>query len=331
MTLSGTVRLAAAGLLAITGCQRPTSAPAQGATGADAVDGGPGTPVKTALIERATVPLLVTAPGHTDALEQQKIRAPFKGTLVRLLVADGDHVQAHQVVAELVSQDSEAALVGAEALLTAAQSPPQRLDGERAVELARRGLVRAQLRAPKAGVVVSHGADEGSLVSEAQDLIALAVSSTFFFRAELVQTELPRIRAGEGATVRLASVLEPLRGVVHGILPAASPTDLSAPVRIDFVGGSPERLGLFGTVTINVGEHAGVLVVPTASLLRDDVSGIQRLALVKSGGRAHWEVVTTGVESGGRTEVSGPTLAPGQAVIVAGQVGLPEGARVEVE
>jgi hypothetical protein len=79
-----------------------------------------------------------------------------------------------------------------------------------------------------------------------------------------------------------------------------------------------------------VGERTGVAVVPDAAVLRDDVSGVSRLCLV-GGGKAHWIDVATGAKDAGRTEIVSPPLADGQAVIVSGLVGLPEGKSVSVE
>lgn len=295
---------------------------------AAAVDGG--TPVKVAPVVRATLTLTVSGPGHTDALEQQKVRAPFKAILRQLRVQDGDHVRDGQVLAVLASQESEAALIGARAMLRAAHTPQQRDDARRALQLARRGVVEAVLRAPEAGVVLSHGADEGALVAEAQDIVSLAATDSFVFLASIVQTDLPRIHRGEPARVLLAARPGVLDGKVHGVLAAASAADLAAPVRIDLAPASvPKALGLFGTAVISVGERRDVLVVPQAAVLRDDIDGVQRLALVADG-KAHWERVTPGASAGGRVEIAAPPLRPGALVIVDGQVGLPEGAKVLV-
>jgi len=290
-----------------------------------------GTPVKVATVERATLALTVSGPGHTDALVQQKVRAPFKGILKELRVMDGDQVRKGQILAVLVSQESQSALTGAEALLRAARTPEEQSDARRAVQLAREGLVPAYLRAPEAGVVVSHGADEGSLVAEAQDLVSMAAGDSFVFRADIVQTDLGRIRVGQPAEVHLAIGSSTLLGKVHGILPAASANDLTAPVRIDFSSSAPpERLGLFGTAIITVGTRQDVPVVPAPAVIRDDVTGDSHVALV-SQGKAHWQRVTTGVAQAGRVEIVQPPLESGAQVIVQGQVGLPDGAPVHVE
>ena len=51
------------------------------------------------------------------------------------------------------------------------------------------------------------------------------------------------------------------------------------------------------------------------------------MALIENG-HVHWVEVRTGIASGGMVEITAPKLEPGSEVIVAGQVGLPEGAPV---
>jgi multidrug efflux pump subunit AcrA (membrane-fusion protein) len=120
--------------------------------------------------------------------------------------------------------------------------------------------------------------------------------------------------------------------VVHAVLPAASSENLSAPVSLDFTGGdAPVEVGLFGTARIVVGVRRDAVVVPAAALLRDDVYGTSRVALVGEDSIAHWVSVTPGLVADARVEIIAPRLAAHSRVIVSGQVGLPEGARVRVE
>lgn len=332
--------LIAAALLALASCtKQPTTAQRVTAAQEAEIDAGeaddaaaPATPVKIAEVVRTDLSVEVSAPGRTAAIAVQQVRAPFAGTLRALLVVDGDRVRAGQVVARMVSQNSQAALEGAQAMLRAARTPQQRSDAERALVLAQRGLVELALRAPEAGVVVSHGYSAGSLLA-ANDVIAtIATIGSFVFIAELVQDDLPRIHPGQHASITLAARPAPLDGVVHGIIPAASAANLTVPVRIDFRGGAfvPTAIDLFGTARITVGEHRDVLAVPTAAVLRDDISGIERVAVVQAG-RAHWVEVHTGVTQRGLMELRSPSLPAGEHVITMGQVGLPEGARVHAE
>jgi len=315
------------------GCSgRGDASPARaGSGGADSASAAAATPVRVAAASRATLSVTVSGPGRTDALRQLRVRAPFTGTLVSLAVADGDRVQRGQTIGAVVSRNSEAALAGARAMLDAARTSREQDDARRALELAQQGLVRRPLRAPEAGVVLSHTASQGDLVNEGDEILTIAAAGSTVFVAQIAQGDLPRIRPGQPATIELAARSSPLAGVVHGILPAASSADLTAPVRVDFAGtGSPAGLGLFGTARIVVSEVRDALVVPAAAVLRDDIYGTSRVALVAPDMRVRWATVTPGITQGQLVQIVSPGLAAGDQVIVSGQVGLPDGSPVRI-
>lgn len=291
------------------------------------------TPVHMAVVERGNLAITATGPGRTSALDLQKIRAPFTGVVTLLRVAVGDRVGTGQVVAAVVNQPSQAALIGAEAMLRGAATPGQRSDAERALVLARQNLVATQLRAPRAGVVVSRGASQGDLVSQGDSILSIASAGSIVFVAQIAQNDLAQVRLGQRASVTLPGQVGAVPGIVHGLLPADTNSVMTVPVRIDFssspqTAGAPIQTGLFGTAEIVVGERFAVPIVPAAAVLRDDISGTSRIALVTPAGLAHWVNVTTGATQSGKIEVRYPALAPGQRVIVSGQVGLPEGSKV---
>jgi len=290
------------------------------------------TPVRAAEVTRGSVQVTVAGPGRTQALRELHVRAPFTGQLVALDVNDGDSLRAGATVGAVVSQNSYAALEGAKAMVASARTPEEQADAARALELAQAGLVRQALRTPKAGVVLSHKANAGDFVSEGDEIATLAEAGSIAFVAQIGQSDLPAIHPGVEATVELAAEGKALPGVVHGALPAASSENLSVPVRIDFTGPTPDvGVGLFGTARITVAEHRDVLMVPRAALLRDDVTGISRVALIAPEGAVHWVEVTPGASAHELIEVEAPALEAGARVVVSGQVGLPEGARVRVE
>ncbi|MDQ2980324.1 MAG: efflux RND transporter periplasmic adaptor subunit [Acidobacteriota bacterium] len=289
-------------------------------------------PVKVAPIARRTLAEVISGPGHTAALMQQKVRAPFAGTLVELKVADGDSVRRGQAVGSVVSRETEAALTGAREMLREARTPAERADAERAVLLAERNLVRKPLIASADGPVLSHAAASGDRVTEDQEILTIEDSSSNVFLADIPQNDLARVRPGQTASVDLGGGRAAIAGAVHGILPSANPADFTGPVRIDFPRPPAARLpiGLFGTARITVGEHRDAVVVPDAAVLRDDVTGESRIAVV-AGGRLHWIAVKPGLRADGATEVSAPEAPPGAQVVVSGMVGLPEGKAVAVQ
>lgn len=303
---------------------RADSAPADtlGAGGSGA------TPVRVDTVAARDLEELIEAPGETRALRRARVRAPFTGRLVRLAVSDGQSVAAGDTLGAVVSQNGEAALEGARSMLASAATASDSDDARRALELARAGLVRRPLVAPAPGLVVSHEADEGDFVSEGDPLVTLVRRGSVVFVASVGQTDLARVRPGQRVRVELPARGGAVDGRVHGLLPPASSRAFSAPVRIDLAAGAGLAPGLFGTARVVVGVRRGAASVPEDAVLTNDITGTRRVALVDEEGRAHWVDVRTGVREGGWVQIVSPVLSPGRVVIVSGQVGLPEGARV---
>jgi len=288
------------------------------------------TPVVAASVAARDLAVVVSAPGKTAALNQQKVRAPFAGTLTALTVSDGDRVRRGQVVGTVVSRESEAALSGAREMLREAHSPTERADAERAVALAEQNLVRKPLMASADGAVLSHAASAGEKVSEDEEVLTIEDASTVVFVADVPQTDLARIREGQRATVQLGSDPRAIAGTVHSILPGANAAYFTGPVRVDLPAAAARlALGLFGMARVVVGERPGALVVPDAAVLKDDVTGVTRVASI-AGGKIHWLDVKPGLRQDGLTEITGAPLQPGAQVAVSGMIGLPEGKSVAV-
>jgi RND family efflux transporter MFP subunit len=320
-------------LALLAGCSgHEDAAPGAETANADAADPASATPVRVTEVVLGTIELTVSGTGRTEALRALRIRAPFTGRLVSLEVADGDRVRKGDAIGAIVAQNSDAALEGARAMLAAARTEPERSDAARAVELAQSALVRHPLRAPAAGVVLSHTSSAGDFVSEGDEIATIADGSSVVFVAQVVQSDLREIEPGQPAEIEISAQSEPLAGVVHGVLPTASSENLNAAVRVDFQPrAEPLAVGLFGTARITVAEHRDVLIVPTSAVLRDDVTGISRAAVLAADGTIHWIEVTAAARQADRVEVTGPGLAAGARVVVSGQMGLPEGARVRIE
>jgi RND family efflux transporter MFP subunit len=323
-------RAAAAALVVLLGvsCRRETGDPEAGEgkekpAPAEAV----AVPVRVAPVAKAALSRIVSAPGQTNVLAQQKVRAPFAGTLVELTVTDGDAVRRGQTVGAIVARETAAALDGAREMQRTARTPEEKADADRAVAIAERNVIRAPIRAEADGVVMAHAAAAGDRVSEDQELLTIAERDSLVFVANVAQSDLVSVRRGEPVSVELAGRARPVDGVVHDVLPSANPGDFTAPVRVDLRDAlAGVGIGLFGTARITVESHEAI-TVPDSAILRDDVSGVSRVAVVKDG-RAHWVDVVTGLRGAGATEIVSPPLSPSDSVVVSGLVGLPEGARV---
>ena len=323
-TLSTIVSLGAA---LAAGCRKGSEAEAQPAEEKAPAAESVTVPVRLAVVTRAALSRVVSAPGQTNALAQQKVRAPFAGTLLELTVTDGDEVRKGQTVGTIVSRDSAAALEGAREMERSARTAEEQANAARALELAQRNLIRTAIHVEANGVVLSHAAASGDRVAEDQELLTIAARDSLVFVANVAQSDLAAVRTGQRVSVELAGRSQPIAGVVHDVLPSANAGEFTAPVRVDLRElPAGTATGLFGNARITVESREGI-TVPDAAILRDDVSGVSRLAVVKDG-RAHWIEVVTGLRGPAGIEIVSPALPPAGQVVVSGQVGLPEGARV---
>ncbi len=298
-------------------------------TASDSGSDSSATPVTMGSVSRANLVVTVSGPGETDAVQDERVRAPFTGVLVSLDVNLGDHVVQGQTIGAIVSQNSEAALQGARSMLRSARSAAERLDAERALALAEHDLVRTPLRAQKGGVVIARPASPGELVAQGDSIVSIAATGSMVFYADIPQSDLARVRPGQPARVELAARPQPIRGVVHAVLPADTGSTVSMRVRIDLIPAAiPVTVGLFGTAHITVAEHLNAIAVPKSALLRDDITGQTKVALVTPQNEAHWVTVTPGISDSAWAEILSPPLRVGQRVITTGQVGLPDSTHV---
>ena len=316
------------GAVLLLGCSGTKGDSASSAADSPSTADSAATPVHMARVERMTLRTIVTGPGRTAALEEERVRAPFAGTLTSLTVTVGDRVRGGQEIGAILAQNSEAALRGAQAMLQSARAPEERADAERAVALAERDLVHTSLRVARSGVVTARSAAVGERLAEGDSIVSVAGTGSIVFIAEIAQSEVGRVATHQVAAVDLAAVARPLGGVVHGILPADTAGSIASRVRIDLPSASPLNVGLFGTAHVVVGERRNATAVPRGVVLRDDITGVTQVAVVTPEDRVHWVEVVTGVSDSGWVEILRPALDPGTRVITSGQVGLPDAARV---
>lgn len=314
-------------LLEVTGCGGGTAN--GGAAASDTA--GAATPVRIASVVHEDLRLEVQGVGTTRALHAERVRAPFNGVLQSLDVAVGDHVHKGQHIGSFVAQNSYAALQGARSMVATARTKQEKADAQRALAVARRNFVTTPLTVPGSGVVVGRWANLGEHLSEGDSVISVAATGHIVFVARISQAEAMRVKAGQQARIDLVGRTSPVPGTVHSVLPGDTGVAMTVPVRIDLPKGSttqPIGVGLLGIGHVLVGVHRDAAVVPRGAVIRNDITGKTRMAVVTSGMRAHWVNVVTGIADSTRIEVVYPPMETGRRVIVSGQVGLPEGAKV---
>ena len=150
------------------------------------------------------------------------------------------------------------------------------------------------------------------------------------FEAHVPAALVARVRAGEDAEV-IDAANSPRAARVKRILPTVDSTDQAALVWLAPIAVDPEpALDRFAKARIVVGPPRHALAVPDSALVEDDVTGEQRIAVVGADGRAAWMRVTVGADEGGWARAGRAGTRRSTRVVVRGQRGLPEHARLSI-
>jgi membrane fusion protein (multidrug efflux system) len=288
--------------------------------------------VRTAVVRQGSIEETISATGTTIAQREAQLRSPITGALVHFKYYNGDKVSKGEIIAEVRTKESQAALQGAETMMHSATSPREKDEAERAVQLAQSTNTTVAVRAPFDGLLNSRSKNEMEFVSEGDQIASVVDPTSIIFLADVTSSRLSRIHEGQEARVRFST--KPgvtLEGRVHRIEPLVNPTDQTAHVQIVFDRPGTNLEGsLFGEVEIIVGRHERSLLLPLSALLRDDENNITTVMVVGSDSLAHRAIVNVGVKHDSIAEVSSPALTAGNFVIVEGHYGLADSTRVRV-
>ena len=197
-----------------------------------------------------------------------------------------------------------------------------------ASDLARRTLGRVQVRSTFDGVVTRVWRGAGALVdgTATTPIVQLAANMLAEFDVDATEHQLSDIEIGQPATIALASGGEAIEGTVRARSTALDPATGLGFVRIGVTDmKAPITLGAFGTATVKVGKHDGVLVVSTAAVRGAVADGAE--VVVCKDGKADVRTVKIGWRDDSRVEVV-EGVAEGERVATDHVLGLETGAPI---
>ena len=285
--------------------------------------------VRVARLEQRSFPERVTAPGQWRAANEIVVTAPFAAAVESLRPRAGDTVVEGETIGALITHESRATLRGAELMLQQATDDATRAEARRAVDLARRELVRVPLVATASGTVVRRAVEPGAEVADAAELLALVPPHDLVFEAHVAGADAGRVRVGQPATITVdaASTVD---ASVQRRLPGVSSEDQSVLVWLAPRAEPQAAIGRYGTAHIEAGTPRPGIAVPDSALVEDDLTGETRVARVDTSGIAIWTPVRLGRAVDGCHELLSPALPLGTPVVITGQRGLPDSVKVTV-
>jgi RND family efflux transporter MFP subunit len=143
---------------------------------------------------------------------------------------------------------------------------------EAQLEVAKRNLADAEVRAPFDGVVGERIANQGESLPIDGKILALLDTSHVEVAAQMPAADVVRLKVDQPATVTLEGFGErEFRGRIMRISPTAQPGSRSIPVYVEITDRHESlRGGLFATGSVSVAEKGHALAVPAAAMRKDD-------------------------------------------------------------
>lgn len=292
--------------------------------------------VKIIPLHRGDMAALVQAVGKVDALRKEKLLSPVAGRVLSVKVLEGSPVQAGEVLAVIETKESQAAISGAEALLSSAKNPDQKAEARRALDLARSSQSSVAIRSAFGGTVATRSVSEGEVVAENGELFTVIDQSTLVFVADVPARDLSLLKGGERATVQLQTSPEnDFHARVDVINPQIDAMSQTLKVRLKFEAMSPAsrhllKTDMIGTAKIITGVHRGVFIVPKPAVLRNDETNTYSVVTFTSDSLA----LSMPVEVIGMTDttvaIANHGLKEGMGILTEGNYALADSTRITV-
>ena len=328
---------------------------------AEKTAGGSRQTVSVAAVAQTSLNRTVTASGTVSAWEEVPVAAETGGlTAVAVYVDEGAYVRQGQPLVQMNDVLLRAQLRQQQAQVQLAEANVARDDAalDRAQQLKERGflsqasldtalanqrsstanlsaaraalaqtqtqLSQATIRAPVGGLIVSRSVTKGQIIAAGTELFRMVRDGRLELDAQVPETELALVRAGQAATVT-SSEAGQTTGSVRIVTPEVNASTRLGLARISLSPGSQLRPGMFARADIAVGDQPATTVPTGAVLYRENKPGV---FVLNGDGTVHFQPITVLSRTDALTAVSG--VNAGARVVVDGAGFLNEGDRVNV-
>ena len=303
--------------------------------------------------------------GTTQPIDQTIVKSRVSGRLAEVLVREGDRVTEGQVLARFETTELQAKLNERQSALEAARADARwtardRSDketlanrnivsqsaadqarataenrasmvavAEAQLDVARKNLADAEVKAPFDGVVGERIANQGESLPIDGKILALLDTSHVEISAQMPAADVIRMKVGQTAQVNLEGFGDRVfNGKITRISPTTQAGSRSIPVYVEITDRHEAlRGGLFGTGTVTVQEKGHALAVPASAMRKDDQGDY--VLIVEDGTLVRKAVGAVRTWSRGElVEVKG--LESGMTVVSAPLPGLHAGQKVKI-
>jgi len=311
-------------------------------------------PVEVAEIGLGEIESILRFSTNLEAESDVEVYAQASRKVRELAVEEGHRVTKGQILLLLQDEEQRTNLAKVESQLAKARREyerQQRLFGQELIseqamndatyeleqlelahEEATRQLSYTEVRAPISGTITQRLVNLGDHVTINQHLFDIVDFDSIVARVYVPEKELPRLAEGQSARITSPALGdETYAGRIDRLAPIVDPKSGTVKVTVDIPRTGGLKPGMFVDVTLVTDTRPDALLVPKRALVYDnDQIFVYRLA---GEDRVERLLVRPRLEDKQNIEpMTGPEggLAAGDRIVVAGQAGLKDGARVRL-
>ncbi len=314
-------------------------------------------PVEVVTLGRGAIEAVLRFSTNLEAESEVQVFSQAARLVTELKVEEGDRVRKGQVLVRLQDEEQKSELARIESQLEKARREYRRQENLFAKELvseqvmndatyqveqlelaladAKRNLGYAEVRAPISGTITGRHVNLGDHITVNQHLFDLVDFDTIVARVYVPEKELPRLRVGQAARLFSASIGGEARsGEVIRIAPIVDPSSGTVKVTVGIPGHQGLLPGMYVEVELVTDTREDALLVPKRAVVYDQNQAfLYRLKDDSTAERLRVQVLLEDRENvmplaGTPSAESG--LAAGDRIVVAGQAGLKDGAKVRL-
>jgi len=291
--------------------------------------------VKTVTLTPASITASITLSGTVESKARAWLISPADGAVMAINKEEGDAVAKGDVLALIMPLEQQNLLGQAKAEYDEAKKTADSGGSETsAVEAARERYEAAKklyrpfpVVTPVDGVVILRKIDIGENVSARQNLLAVADLTRLVVKTAVSEQYSGRVVKGQGVKVKIEGAGGNFAGQVSLVSPGINTESRTSDLEIKLPQSPRLRPGMAAEVELTVAASHNAVVLPQDALVvKPDGS---KIVFVIEDSKAVMIKVVTGIEDNEKVEVL-KGLKFGQAVAVAGQENLKDGAQVKV-
>lgn len=294
--------------------------------------------------------------GEVEAESSTSVSFTGSGTVLRVAVEEGQHVQKGQFIAEMDATQARNMLVNCEAQMRQANDALERMkqlhdqnalpevkwvetqsqvaQAKAQLDMARKSLADCRIYAPVSGVIGQKTMSSGETALPSQPVCTILNINNVKVKVAVPEKEIGRFSASTPTDIRVEALGETFMGgaIEKGV--QADPVSRTYEVRINVENPGEKLLaGMVCEVKVRDGETVAAHETGNTTVMVP-ITAVQRSAdgsmfvWKAEGGKAHRAKVTLGEASGNRIEVTNG-VKKGEKVIVKGYQKVSEGSEVE--